>query len=101
VIYRDAEIEEGSIIRTFDEMIDPIELQWHRDSEDRTIISLNETNWLIQLEDRLPQSLNAPVFIKRENWHRLIKGDGELLIKIIKGLDAFYSSGSRPGIAAH
>jgi hypothetical protein len=84
VIYRDVEIEESSIIRTFDETIDPIELQWHRDDEDRTVISLDETDWLIQLEDKLPQSLNTPVFIERGQWHRLIKGNGELLIKIVK-----------------
>ena len=84
MIYRDVEIEESSIIRTFDETIDPIELQWHRDDEDRTVISLDETDWLIQLEDKLPQSLNTPVFIERGQWHRLIKGNGELLIKIVK-----------------
>jgi hypothetical protein len=84
VIYRDVEIEESSIIRTFDETIDPIELQWHRDDEDRTVVSLDETDWLIQLEDKLPQSLNTPVFIERGQWHRLIKGNGELLIKIVK-----------------
>ncbi len=84
MIYRDVEIEESSIIRTFDETIDPIELQWHRDDEDRTVVSLDETDWLIQLEDKLPQSLNTPVFIERGQWHRLIKGNGELLIKIVK-----------------
>jgi hypothetical protein len=84
VIYRDVEIEESSIIRTFDETIDPIELQWHRDDEDRTVISLDETDWLIQLENKLPQSLTVPVFIEMGQWHRLIKGNGELRVKIIK-----------------
>jgi hypothetical protein len=36
------------------------------------------------LENKLPQDLNIPVFIERGEWHRLIKGKGELRIKIVK-----------------
>ena len=85
MIWKETEIEEGSIIRTFSEEIDPIDLQWHRDGEDREIVSIEESDWMIQLENQLPISLNSPVFIKRGEWHRLIKGNNELIVKIVKG----------------
>lgn len=85
MIYSDVEIDEGSIIRTFGEDIDPIELQWHRDDEDRVVVAVDETDWLIQLEDKLPQVLTTPLFIERGQWHRLIKGSRELKVKIVKG----------------
>ena len=39
---------------------------------------------VFQLEDKLPVSLNEPIFIKRHQWHRLIKGGGSLMVKITK-----------------
>ena len=41
--YKDLEVTDQYIIREFDENIDPIELLWHRDDEDRTIEILGET----------------------------------------------------------
>lgn len=84
MIYTDIDIEEG-VIRTFNDSIDPIELKWHRDDEDRAIISIEKTDWQVQLENRLPQSLNSVVFIERGQWHRVIKGTGTLKVKIAKG----------------
>jgi hypothetical protein len=80
--YTDLEITDQYIIREFTENIDPIELMWHRDDEDRTIEILGETNWLIQLDDQLPTSLNQRIFIPRHMWHRAIKGTGTLKLKI-------------------
>ena len=82
--YTDLEITDQYIIREFDENIDPIELLWHRDDEDRTIEILGETNWQIQLDDNLPTSLSQRIFIPRHMWHRTIKGTGPLRIKIYK-----------------
>lgn len=87
MIYQDLEIEEDTVIRTFDESIDPIELKWHRDDENRTIVSLEASDWKIQLENSLPSSLDAPIFIERGEWHRLIKGTGKLVVKIIKSYE--------------
>ena len=82
--YRDLKITDEYIIREFNEDIDPIELLWHRDDEDRTVEILGETDWKVQLEDSLPTSLNEPIFIKRHEWHRIIKGTGTLKLKIHK-----------------
>jgi hypothetical protein len=84
VIYRDTQISEDTLIRVFDNSINPIELKWHRDDEDRIIKSINSTDWMIQLEDKLPQPLDIAVFIEKGQWHRLIKGTGELKVKIIR-----------------
>jgi hypothetical protein len=84
VIYSDVQISSETVIRTFDESIDPIELQWHRDDEDRTIIAINKTDWKIQLENELPIDLNTAIFIDRGQWHRLIKGTDTLKVKIVK-----------------
>ncbi len=82
--YTDLEITDEYIIREFDENIDPIELLWHRDNEDRTIEIIGETDWQLQLDDSLPTSLNERIFIPRHTWHRAIKGTGTLKLKIYK-----------------
>ena len=82
--YKD--LEEGSdyVIREFNENIDPIELLWHRDDEDRLVEVVGQTDWKIQLEDKLPEAMTEPIFIKRHQWHRVIKGTGTLTLKINK-----------------
>jgi hypothetical protein len=87
MIYQDLEIEEDTVIRTFDESVDPIELKWHRDDESRTIVSISPSDWKIQLENRLPMDITTPIFIERGEWHRLIKGTGKLVVKIIKSYE--------------
>ena len=82
--YIDLEVTDKYIIREFNEDIDPIELLWHRDDEDRLIEIVENTDWFIQLENQLPSSMNSPIFIPRHEWHRTIKGTGKLRIKIYK-----------------
>ncbi len=82
--YTDIENNDFYIIREFDENIDPIELMWHRDDENRIVEIVGNTDWKVQLEDRLPTSLNKPIFIPRHTWHRAIKGNGKLRLKIYK-----------------
>ena len=71
------------ILRIFGEDVDPTELKWHRDRETRTVISLEPTDWMIQLENGFPRRIDK-VRIPAGEWHRVIKGTGELRIKIIK-----------------
>ena len=82
--YTDIENNDFYIIREFDENIDPTELMWHRDDENRIVEIIGKTDWKVQLEDRLPTSLNKPIFIPRHTWHRAIKGNGKLRLKIYK-----------------
>jgi hypothetical protein len=82
--YTDLEVTDQYIIREFTEDIDPIELMWHRDDEDRTIEVVGETDWQIQLDNSLPILLEGNIFIPRHEWHRVIKGQKNLLVKINK-----------------
>ena len=79
------EIKKGySKIRIFDETIDEIELKWHRDQEDRKITILESKGWKFQMDDSLPVDLNEgdEIFISKEAYHRVIKGEGHLKIKV-------------------
>jgi hypothetical protein len=82
--YIDIEVTDKYIIREFSENIDPIELKWHRDSTDRTLEILGETDWKLQLDNQLPTSINEQIFIEKHQWHRVIKGTGTLKLKIYK-----------------
>ena len=82
--YTDIEVTDKYIIREFNENIDPIELMWHRDNEPRIIEILEETDWKIQLDNNLPTSLKERIFIQKQEWHRVIKGNGTLKLKIHK-----------------
>jgi len=82
--YNNLEVTDSYIIREFNENIDPIELLWHRDLENRTIESIGKTDWKLQLENQLPTSMNQPIFIPKHEWHRVIKGTGTLKLKIYK-----------------
>lgn len=82
--YTDLLVTDEYIIREFDENIDPIELMWHRDDENRLVEAIEHTDWLVQLDNQLPVSMTQPIFIPCHMWHRTIKGTGKLKIKIYK-----------------
>ena len=82
--YIDTQHSGNSKIRIFDENIDPIELKWHRDLKDRTVTVLEGKGWYFQTDNKLPLELKEGVriFIPAKEWHRVIKGDTKLKIKI-------------------
>lgn len=82
--YTNLSITSDYIIREFDQNIDPHELMWHRDLQDRTVTVLEGEGWFFQLENQLPVELkqNTSIFIPRLEWHRIIKGISTLKIKI-------------------
>ena len=85
--YTDIETTPEYIIREFDDNIDPIELMWHRDDEDRVVEVLEPgLDWGFQFENELPWELeeNLTIFITKHEWHRVIKGTGTLKLKIHK-----------------
>jgi len=77
-------IEDGYHIRTFYEDTDDMELVWHRDKEDRIVESLGDTNWMIQIDNELPKTLTESIYIPKGTYHRVIKGDGILKVKVKK-----------------
>jgi hypothetical protein len=56
---------------------------WHRDKEDRIIESIGYTDWMIQLDNELPKIITK-IFIPMGVYHRVIKGTGNLKIKLEK-----------------
>jgi len=74
----------GLIIREFNQSLIQGDLIWHRDKEDRLISPMNKTDWMIQIDNELPKSIEENTFIPKEVWHRLIKGSGDLIVKILE-----------------
>tara|TARA_S200002703_G_scaffold31497_1_gene27556 strand:- start:440 stop:718 length:279 start_codon:yes stop_codon:yes gene_type:complete len=82
--YKDI-LQENFTIREFDQNIDPIELKWHRDQEDRLIEVLEVgEGWKFQKDNELPIALEkgSVIFINKHHWHRVLKGNKNLKIKI-------------------
>ena len=72
------------IHRRFTQDVDEQELVWHRDREDRQVEILEPTDWQFQFEDSLPQQLEKTIFIPKNTYHRLIKGTGDLELRILE-----------------
>jgi len=79
--YTNINVTADEIVRVFSEDIDEIELQWHRDKEDRLVEAIEPTDWMIQLDNDLPVKIES-VKIPAGQWHRVIKGNNDLKIRI-------------------
>ena len=82
--FQETKLEGNTYLRKFNQETESGEFTWHRDREDRIVESINQTDWLVQIDNQLPQALNKPVFIPKGIYHRVIKGTGDLEIKVQK-----------------
>lgn len=82
--FKEEKISENTFIRTFYQDVESGELTWHRDREDRTIEAIEKTDWKFQLDSELPIKIEDKVFIPKGVYHRIIKGTGDLKIKLEK-----------------
>ena len=82
--FREKHIKENIFLREFKETTDSEELVWHQDQEDRAIFVIEGNGWQLQMDNKLPEELKVGklYFINKEEYHRLIKGNGTLRIKI-------------------
>ena len=72
-------------IREFSSNTSALEFVWHRDKEDRVVQAMHDTDWKFQLDNDVPQVLSEnKLFIPKETYQRLIKGTGNLKVKIYK-----------------
>jgi hypothetical protein len=79
------ELEENGIKkRVFKENVNDHELKWHFDKTDRKVKIVKSNGWQIQLDDKLPRIMNEgeTLFIPKGVYHRVIKGKGDLIVKI-------------------
>ena len=60
------------------------ELVWHRDEKDRYVTILEGEGWQFQLDNKLPLELRKKdvIFIPKQTYHRVLKGNTNLIIKI-------------------
>jgi hypothetical protein len=77
-------IDENNFIRKFYQHTDSGELVWHRDREDRIVEAMHDTDWLVQIDNQLPKKFEGEIHIPKGVYHRLIKGTGDLEIKLQK-----------------
>jgi len=76
--------KEGKLIRTFSTNVDSEELMWHQDLKDRNVTVIEGSGWLFQMENELPIKLEdaKQIFIPKLAWHRVLKGNGRLIVEI-------------------
>ena len=77
------------IIRQFEDDIESEELVWHRDRHTREVTVLDGDDWKIQLDNKLPEELvKGKIYkIPKMEYHRIIKGTGQLVVKIWEETD--------------
>lgn len=82
--YIDVIISDKTKYRVFKESIDSRELLWHHDKKDRTIRIFSGVDWKLQMDDELPMPLEEGKDYRIPNhiYHRVIKGKGDLIIRI-------------------
>ena len=82
-------IKENIFLREFKESIESEELKWHMDQEDREVKIIESNGWKLQLDNQLPILLEEgkTYYIEKYNFHRVIKGSGNLIVEVKKLLD--------------
>ena len=75
-----------TVIREFAANTDPMSLIWHEDQEDRIVEVLVGNGWQFQFDEDLPFELvtGDRVDVPKGFLHRVIKGKGNLKVKITK-----------------
>ena len=75
---------DGKILRTFSSEVDEDELKWHYDLKDRKVQVIRGDNWELQMDNEIPQKLTPlkEYFIPKGVYHRVIKGNGDLVVMI-------------------
>lgn len=84
--YKEQKVNDKIFIREFNESKSG-EYDWHRDHEDRIVeVLFADAGWHFQSDDMLPVLLytGQVIKIKKDVFHRLIKGSGKLVIRITK-----------------
>lgn len=80
----DEKIDESFKYRIFKSNIIDEELKWHFDKNDREVLIIESDNWKIQFDNKLPTEMKKgdKLFIPKGVYHRVVKGNGDLKIRI-------------------
>lgn len=84
VIHKNSKFE----TRVFSSDVDDSEFVWHRDTEDRELEILEGNGWQFQFDKCLPWLLEKGMIfdIQHTEYHRLIKGQGQLKVRIYRNV---------------
>lgn len=85
--FEETQVSTNTFVRTFFQNTDSGDFTWHRDRETRIIQSVGFTDWKIQIDNELPKDFSHDIRIPMGVWHRIIKGSGDLTLKVIKLVD--------------
>ena len=83
--FKEKKINDRLLLREFSNTHVSSDQMWHRDKENRTVVVVEAGGWSFQKDDELPTLLKEGDIIKiqKEEWHRVIKGEGKLVVKVI------------------
>lgn len=86
--FEDKYLGSNALIRTFFVNEADTSFDWHRDDEDRIVEVLEGKGWKFQRDNCLPELVNPGdrINISKHEWHRIIKGSSNLVVKIKKCL---------------
>ena len=84
--FEEKQIDQFNFIRTFSAGVDEMDLIWHADKENRIITVLEGNGWKFQFDEELPIEMTKGknISILKGVIHRVIKGNGPLVIKLQK-----------------
>ena len=84
--FEEEQIDKYNFIRTFPADVDEMDLIWHADKENRIITVLEGNGWKFQFDEELPIEMTEgkSISILKGVIHRVIKGNGPLVIKLQK-----------------
>ena len=84
--FTEKKISKKIFLREFKRDIVSDELIWHMDREDRYVKVISGEGWELQMDNELPKILveNTIYFIPKYTYHRIIKGDTDLIVEIRK-----------------
>ena len=84
--FEEEQIDQYNFIRTFPADVDEMDLIWHADKENRIITVLEGNGWKFQFDEELPIEMTEgkSISILKGVIHRVIKGNGPLVIKLQK-----------------
>jgi hypothetical protein len=76
--------QDGKLVRAFRPDVDLDELKWHQDLTDRKVTIIESGGWSFQMEDNLPNKLSnaEQITIPKLVWHRVIRGEGILIVEM-------------------
>jgi hypothetical protein len=84
--FTEKQLDKNIITRCFKTNVLDSELIWHRDKENRLVEIIEPGGWWFQMDNEIPIKLykNQIIAIHAEVWHRVIRGNNDLVIKITK-----------------